>query len=215
MEGFGQSESTVAIGNYEWMEPRPGSMGKPSAGYDVDIVNDEGQSCADCEEGEIVFKTDRHVPVGLFVGYYRSEELTKAAWHDGMYHTGDIAWRDKDGYYWYVGRTDDTIKSSGYKIGPFEVESALNEHPAVHECAVTGVPDEIRGQAVKASVVLADGYRPSNQLIVQLQNHVKQITAPYKYPRVIEFVDSLPRTVSGKICRRTIRHKDADEWRCR
>ena len=129
MEGFGQSESTVAIGNFPWMEPKPGSMGKPSPGYDIDLVNDEGLPCAEGEEGEIVFRTDRFRPVGLFVGYYRGEELTRAAWHDGMYHTGDIAWRDKDGYYWYVGRTDDTIKSSGYKIGPFEVESALNEHP--------------------------------------------------------------------------------------
>lgn len=209
-EGFGQSEGTVAIANfYPWMKPKPGSMGKPSPGYDVDLVDDEGHSCATGEEGYVVFHTDKGKAVGMFCGYYRSPEQTRATWHDGLYYTGDIAWRDEDGYYWYVGRADDAIKSSGYKIGPFEVESALQEHPAVHECAITGVPDAIRGQVVKATVVLNPEYTGSDELVKELQNFVKHVTAPYKYPRVIEFVDALPKTISGKICRSVIKHADA------
>ena len=212
MEGYGQSETTVAIANFPWMEPKPGSMGKPSPGYDVDLLDDDGNSCADYEEGYVVFHTDKSKAVGMFCGYYKSKELTEAAWKDGIYYTGDIAWRDSDGYYWYVGRADDAIKSSGYKIGPFEVESALQEHPAVHECAITGVPDPIRGQIVKATIVLNQGYTGCDALVKELQNHVKKITAPYKYPRVIEFTDALPKTISGKICRRTIKHADMKKY---
>ncbi len=208
MEGFGQTECTVAVANYPWMDPKPGSMGKPSPGYDIDIVNDEGQSTEVGEVGQIVIRTDKRVPVGMFQGYYRDEALTESVWRDGIYYTGDIAWRDEDGYYWYVGRSDDMIKSSGYRIGPFEVESALLEHPAVLECAITGVPDEMRGQIVKATVVLTKGYTPGDDLVSELQNHVKSVTAPYKYPRLIEFVDELPKTHSGKIRRVAIRGKD-------
>ncbi len=208
MEGFGQTESVVMVGNFPWMEPKPGSMGKPSPGYDIDIINDDGQSCEVGEEGEIVIRTDGRKTPGLFRGYYRDEELTQRMWHDGLYHTGDVAWRDEDGYFWYVGRNDDMIKSSGYRIGPFEVESALIEHPAVLECAITGVPDELRGQVVKATVVLSQGYEASDELVMELQNHVKRVTAPYKYPRIIEFVDVLPRTISGKVRRVEIRTRD-------
>ncbi len=208
MEGFGQTESVVMIANYPWMEPRPGSMGKPAPCYDIDIINDEGNSCEVGEEGEIVIRTDGAKIPGLFRGYYRDDELTGKMWHDGLYHTGDVAWRDEDGYFWYVGRNDDMIKSSGYRIGPFEVESALIEHPAVLECAITGVPDELRGQVVKATVVLSSGYSPSEELVEELQNHVKSVTAPYKYPRIVEFVESLPRTISGKVRRVEIRTKD-------
>lgn len=147
----------------------------------------------------------------MFRGYFRDDELTNRVWHDGIYHTGDVAWRDEDGYYWYVGRNDDMIKSSGYRIGPFEVESALIEHPAVMECAITGVPDDLRGQVVKATIVLSAGYEACEELMVELQNHVKQVTAPYKYPRIIEFVDALPRTISGKVRRVEIRSRDRKE----
>jgi len=208
MEGFGQTESVVMVANFPWMDPKPGSMGKPSPQYDVDIVNDEGEPCEVGEEGELVVRTDHGKPPGLFCGYYRDEELTQRQWHDGMYHTGDVVWKDEDGYFWYVGRNDDMIKSSGYRIGPFEVESALIEHPAVLECAITGVPDDLRGQVVKATVVLSQGYEPSEELVSELQNHVKHVTAPYKYPRIIEFVDVLPRTISGKVRRVEIRTKD-------
>jgi acetyl-CoA synthetase len=211
MEGYGQTESVVMVATYPWMEPKPGSMGKPSPGFEMDIVDENGRSCEVGEVGEIVVRTDRRIPVGMFKGYYRDEELTKKVWHDGLYHTGDTAWRDEDGYYWFVGRTDDIIKSSGYRIGPFEVESALLEHPAVLECAVTGVPDELRGQVVKATVVLAAGYEPSEVLTKELQEHVKKVTAPYKYPRIIEFVTELPKTISGKIRRVEIREKDRIE----
>ncbi|MGE5529897.1 MAG: AMP-binding protein [Patescibacteria group bacterium] len=211
MEGYGQTECTVAVANYPWMEPRPGSMGKPSPGYDIDIVDDDGRSCEAGEVGEIVIRTDPRRPVGMFDGYYRDPERTAGVWHDGVYHTGDTAWRDEDGYYWFVGRTDDIIKSSGYRIGPFEVESALLEHPAVLECAVTGIPDELRGQAVKATVVLAKGYAPGDELARELQEHVKKVTAPYKYPRVVEFASELPKTISGKIRRVEIREKDGIE----
>jgi acetyl-CoA synthetase len=208
-EGYGQTEMTVSLAVYPGVEPKPGSMGKPSPGYDIDLLNENGQSCEVGEKGEIVVRTDKRIPVGMFQGYYRDPELTKRAWHDGVYHTGDVAWRDEDGYYWFVGRTDDVIKSSGYRIGPFEVESALIEHPAVLECAVTGVPDADRGMVVKATVILSKGYTASPELATELQEHVKRITAPYKYPRIIEFVTELPKTISGKIRRVQIREKDS------
>jgi len=208
-EGYGQTELTVMIATYPWMKPKPGSMGKPSPGYDVDIIDENGNSCEVGEEGQIVVRTDRNIPVGMFNGYYRDKELTEKVWHDGIYYTGDMAWRDEDGYFWFVGRADDVIKSSGYRIGPFEVESALLEHPAVLECAITAVPDPLRGQIVKATVVLTKNYKPSDDLVVELQNHVKTVTAPYKYPRIIEFVDELPKTISGKIRRVEIRENDS------
>ena len=208
MEGYGQTEMTVAVGTFPWMEPKPGSMGKPVPGYDIDIVAENGRSCDVGEVGQIVVRTDKGNPVGMFEEYYRDPELTHRVWHDGIYQTGDTAWKDEDGYYWFVGRTDDMIKSSGYRIGPFEVESALLEHPAVLECAVTGIPDEMRGQVVKATVVLAGGYSPGPELELELQEHVKKVTAPYKYPRIIEFVSELPKTISGKIRRVEIRQKD-------
>ncbi|HOJ78673.1 MAG TPA: AMP-binding protein [Bacillota bacterium] len=207
-EGYGQTELTVALATYPWLEPKPGSMGKPSPGYDVDIIDENGRSCEVGEIGEIVIRTNERKPIGIFDGYYRDQERTENVWYDGVYHTGDTAWKDEDGYYWFVGRTDDVIKSSGYRIGPFEVESALLEHPAVLECAVTAVPDEIRGQVVKATVVLTKSYSPSDELVVELQEHVKNVTAPYKYPRIIEFVTELPKTISGKIRRVEIREKD-------
>lgn len=211
MEGFGQTELTVTLATYPWMEPKPGSMGKPSPGYDVDLVDDEGNSCADGEEGQIVVRTNIKKPAGMFGGYYRDAALTQKVWHDDVYYTGDVAWRDEDGYYWFVGRADDVIKSSGYRIGPFEVESALIEHPAVLECAITAVPDEVRGQIVKATVVLTKNYKASDELVKELQEHVKKVTAPYKYPRIIEFVDELPKTISGKIRRVEIRQTDNDK----
>lgn len=207
-EAYGQTELTVAVGTYPWLEPKPGSMGKPSPGYEVDLMDEQGHFCEVGEIGEIVVRTDRHMPVGIFGGYYRDPELTKKVWHDNYYHTGDTAWRDEDGYFWFVGRTDDVIKSSGYRIGPFEVESALLEHPAVLECAVTAVPDEVRGQVVKATVVLTKNYTPSDELKKELQDHVKHVTAPYKYPRIVEFVTELPKTISGKIRRVEIREND-------
>ncbi len=208
MEGFGQTETVVLVANFPWMEPKPGSMGKPTPGYDIDIVTDDGRICEVGDEGQVVIRTDRGDPSGMFRGYHRDPELTASVWHDGVYYTGDVAWRDEDGYYWYVGRNDDMIKSSGYRIGPFEVESVLMEHPAVLECAVTGVADDLRGQVVKATIVLSSGYSPSNELVDELQNHVKTVTAPYKYPRIVEFVESLPRTISGKVRRVEIRTKD-------
>ena len=208
MEGYGQTESTVAIGTFPWVEPKPGSMGKPSPRYDIDLLNDDGKACDVGEEGQIVVRTGKGMPVGMFGGYYRDVELTTAVWHDDIYYTGDMAWRDEDGYYWFVGRADDLIKSSGYRIGPFEVESALIEHPAVIECAITPVPDPLRGQVVKASIVLSKGYIAGEELAHELQAHVKKVTAPYKYPRIIEFVSELPKTISGKIRRVAIREKD-------
>jgi acetyl-CoA synthetase len=207
MEGFGQTETTVTIATFPWMEPKPGSMGMPSPAYDMDLVTPDGRSAEDGEQGEIIFRTDKGKPVGLFMGYYRNPELTENVYFDHIYHTGDIAWRDEDGYYWFVGRNDDVIKSSGYRIGPFEVESALMTHPAVVECAITGVPDEVRGQIVKATIVLAKEYKDKagDVLIKEIQEHVKMVTAPYKYPRVIEFVEELPKTISGKIRRVEIR----------
>ncbi len=211
MEGFGQTETTLSVANFVYVEPRPGSMGKPSPLYDVEIVNELGEPCGWGESGEIVMHTAEGVTPGMFLGYYKDEALTSSVWHDGVYHTGDVAWKDEDGYYWYVGRTDDVIKSSGYRIGPFEVESALMEHPAVLETAITGVPHPDRGQVVKATIVLAKGYEPSDELAKELQEHVKKVTAPYKYPRVIEFVSELPKTISGKIRRVELREKDREK----
>jgi len=210
MEIYGQTELTVSLGNFTGMEPRPGSMGKPAPYYDIDVVDDEGKPCDIGEEGQIVVRTDKRKPIGFFRGYYRDEALTQKAWHDDMYYTGDMAWKDEDGYYWFVGRADDVIKSSGYRIGPFEVESAMLEHPAVLECAITAVPDPDRGQIVKATVILAKNYKGSNELVRELQEHVKRVTAPYKYPRIIEFVEELPKTISGKIRRVEIREQDKD-----
>lgn len=207
MEGFGQTETTLTVGTYPWVEPRPGSMGKKGPQYDIDLVDAEGRRVADGEEGELVIHVDRERPTGLFSGYLDDPKLNAAAIRDGLYHTGDVAVRDADGYFWFVGRTDDVIKSSGYRIGPFEVENALMSHPAVVECAVTGVPDDIRGQVVKATVVLAPEYRDHDPeaLAKEIQTHVKKTTAPYKYPRVVEFVESLPKTISGKIRRVALR----------
>jgi acetyl-CoA synthetase len=209
MEGFGQTETTLTIATFPWMNPKPGSMGVPNPQYDVDLLRPDGTRAEDGEQGEIVIRTDKGRPLGLFKEYYRDPKLTEEAWHDGVYHTGDVAWRDEDGYLWFVGRADDVIKSSGYRIGPFEVESALMTHPAVVECAITGVPDEIRGQVVKATIVLSNAYKDKagEQLVKELQDHVKKVTAPYKYPRVVEFVDELPKTISGKIRRVEIRDK--------
>lgn len=211
MEGFGQTETTMTLGTFPWMTPKPGSMGIPNAQYDIDLLRADGTPCEDGEKGEIVVRVGDKKPVGLFKGYYRDEEKTREAWHDGIYHTGDMAWRDEDGYYWFEGRIDDVIKSSGYRIGPFEVESALMTHPAVVECAITGVPDDIRGMVVKATVVLGKEWKDKagDDLIKELQQHVKRETAPYKYPRIIEFVDELPKTISGKIRRVEIRQKDS------
>ena len=216
MEGFGQTETTMTLGTMPWTTPKPGSMGLPNPQYDIDLIRPDGTSCEDGEKGEIVIRTttdergEMVKPIGLFKEYFRDEELTQKVWHDGLYHTGDVAWRDEDGYYWFEGRIDDVIKSSGYRIGPFEVESALMTHPAVVECAITGVPDEIRGMVVKATVVLKDVWKSKagDTLIKELQEHVKHETAPYKYPRIIEFVDELPKTISGKIRRVEIREKD-------
>ncbi len=210
MEGFGQTETTMTLGTMPWTKPKPGSMGLPNPQYDIDLIKPDGTPCEDGEKGEIVVRTGKGKPVGLFKEYYRDEELSHNVWHDDVYHTGDVAWRDEDGYYWFEGRIDDVIKSSGYRIGPFEVESALMTHPAVVECAITGVPDEIRGMVVKATVVLHKDWKSKagDDLIKELQNHVKHVTAPYKYPRIIEFVDDLPKTISGKIRRVEIREKD-------
>ena len=210
MEGFGQTETTMTLGTFPWMKPKPGSMGMPNAQYDIDLIRADGTSCEDGEKGEIVVRVGDKKPIGLFKQYYRDEELTREAWHDGLYHTGDMAWRDEDGYYWFEGRIDDVIKSSGYRIGPFEVESALMTHPAVVECAITGVPDDIRGMVVKATVVLGKEWKDKagDALIKELQQHVKKETAPYKYPRIVEFVDELPKTISGKIRRVEIRNND-------
>ena len=185
----------------------------PNPQYDVDLLRPDGTRAEDGEQGQIVIHTTNGKPIGLFKEYYRDAERTREAWHDGLYYTGDVAWRDEDGYLWFVGRADDVIKSSGYRIGPFEVESALMTHPAVVECAITGVPDEIRGQVVKATIVLAKDYKDKagDALVKELQDHVKKVTAPYKYPRVVEFVDELPKTISGKIRRVEIRATDNEK----
>lgn len=210
MEGFGQTESVVSVANFPWMEPRPGSMGKPVPLYDITIVDKENKPSDIGEEGEIVIKTGDKKPLGLFGGYYLNPEKTKEVCYEGLYHTGDTAWMDEDGYIWFVGRTDDMIKSSGYRIGPFEVESAVISHPSVLECAITGFPDPVRGQVVKATIVITNDYEPTEELKKEIQNHVKKVTAPYKYPRIIEFVDELPKTISGKIRRVEIRSKDQE-----
>jgi acetyl-CoA synthetase len=183
-------------------------MGMPTPGYDIEIVDEEGNPCEAGNEGEIVIHTSGSKPVGMFNGYYRDDQLTASVWTNGVYRTGDMAWMDEDGYYWFVGRADDVIKSSGYRIGPFEVESALMEHPAVLECAITAVPDPDRGQIVKATIVPSKNYNPSEELAKELQEHVKKVTAPYKYPRLVEFVTELPKTISGKIRRVQIRDED-------
>ena len=201
MEGFGQTETTLTIGNLIGTTPKPGAMGKPVLTYDVDIVDPDGNPCPVGETGEIVIRTDKKVPCGLFKGYYNDEERTAEVWHDGMYHTGDTAWCDEDGYYWYVSRIDDVIKSSGYRIGPFEIENVIMELPYVLECGVSAAPDEVRGQVVKASIVLTKGTEPTEELKKEIQNYVKKNTAPYKYPRIVVFKDELPKTISGKIMR--------------
>lgn len=210
-EGFGQSEGSVLLANFQWFEPRLGSTGKPSPIYDIHLVDKDGNDVKTGEEGSIVvMDVKNHPPVGLFTGYYKNPEMTEEKLLGKFYNTDDMASCDEDGYYCFIGRDDDVIKCSGYRIGPFEVESALLEHPSVVECAITGVPDPIRGQVVKATVVLAAGYTPSEELKKELQNHVKRVTAPYKYPRVIEFVDELPKTLGGKIKRGQIRKFDED-----
>jgi acetyl-CoA synthetase len=180
---------------------KPGAMGKPIPLYDIDIVDLDGNSCPVGETGEIVIRTDKKVPCGLFAGYYNNPEKTAEVWHDGLYHTCDTAWCDEDGYYWYVSRIDDVIKSSGYRIGPFEIENVIMELPYVLECGVSAAPDEIRGQVVKASIVLTKGTEPTEELKKEIQNYVKKNTAPYKYPRIVVFCDELPKTISGKIIR--------------
>ena len=210
-EGFGQSEGSVLLANFQWFEPRLGSTGKPSPIYDIHLVDKDGNDVKTGEEGSIVvMDVKNHPPVGLFTGYYKNPEMTEEKRLGKFYNTDDMASCDEDGYYCFIGRDDDVIKCSGYRIGPFEVESALLEHPSVVECAITGAPDPIRGQVVKATVVLAAGYTPSEELKKELQNHVKRVTAPYKYPRVIEFVDELPKTLGGKIKRGQIRKSDED-----
>lgn len=206
-EGFGQTETPLTIANLKHSTPRSGSMGKPVPLYDVEIQRDDGSRCNTGETGEICIRMEPR-PAGIMMEYYRDPEKTANAIYDGWYHTGDTAWVDEDGYFWYVGRNDDVIKSSGYRIGPFEIESELLEHEAVRECAVTGVPDPVRGFAVKATVVLADGFEGSDELTRELQAWVKHRTAPYKYPRIVEYVDALPKTVNGKIRRVAIRQKD-------
>ena len=214
-EGFGQTETTMTLGTMPWVTPKPGSMGLPNPQYDIDLIKPDGTSCQNGEQGEIIVRTDNVIPMGLFKGYYGDDALTRQVWHDGVYHTGDLAWRDEDGYYWFVGRTDDVIKSSGYRIGPFEVESALMTHPSVVECAVTGVPDPFRGHVVKATIVLKQEwkYKAGDVLVKELQEHVKKETAPYKYPRIVEFVEELPKTISGKIRRVEIRQQDESSYK--
>lgn len=212
-EGYGQTETTLQIATFPFMKPKPGSIGKPTPGWDIVLLNDEGEEVLPGEEGEICVRLKDGRPVGLFLGYMDEPDKTAKVIKDGVYHTGDKAWMDEDGYFWFLGRVDDLIKSSGYRIGPFEVESALITHPAVVEAAVTGVPDPVRGQAVKATIVLASGYEPSEELTKDIQNHVKKVTAPYKYPRIVEYVKELPKTISGKIKRAEIRAKDMEKYK--
>lgn len=209
MESFGQTETTLVIGNFVGTEPKTGSMGRPSPLYQVEVLAPDGNRCKNGETGEICIKADENPPCGLFVGYYNDEKKTNAVWYDGYYHTGDQAMRDEDGYLWYVGRIDDVIKSSGYRIGPFEIENVIMELPYVLECAITGVPDPIRGQVVKATIVLTAGTAKTDDLKKEIQQYVKENTAPYKYPRIVEFVDELPKTISGKIRRVQIREEDS------
>ncbi len=210
-EGYGQTETCLQLATFPFMKPKPGSIGKPTPGWDLVLMDDKGNPCPPGVEGEICIKLGKGRNLGLFIGYLDEPEKTASVMHDGYYQTGDKAWVDEDGFYWFLGRTDDLIKSSGYRIGPFEVESALITHPAVVEAAVTGVPDPVRGQAVKATLVLAAGYEPSDELVKELQNHVKKETAPYKYPRIIDFTKELPKTISGKIKRAEIRAKDTGQ----
>ena len=211
-EGFGQTETTVVLANFGWDAVKPGSTGKPSPIYNITLMDAEGREVEDGEEGYIVVNgIDEHMPVGLFTSYFGDAERTQRELGGKYYSLGDMAWRDSDGYYWFVGRGDDIIKCSGYRIGPFEVESALIEHPAVVECAITAAPDPVRGQVVKATIVLAKGYEASDALVKELQNHVKKVTAPYKYPRIVEFVDELPKTIGGKIKRAQIRREDHEK----
>ncbi|OWV24300.1 acetyl-CoA synthetase [Fibrobacter sp. UWB2] len=210
-EGYGQTELTLTTGNFGFSEPHPGSIGKPSPGYQMEIINAEGKPCEAEEVGELIIKIDQGKPFGMFGGYYRDAERTEKVFEGGVYHTGDTAYRDKDGFFWFVGRTDDLIKSSGYRISPFEVEEVLHKHPAVLEVAVTGVEDKSRGQAVKATVVLQKGYEASKELAKEIQLFAKNIAASYKSPRIIDFVTELPKTISGKIRRATIRDKDTAE----
>ncbi len=211
-EAFGQTETVLSLGNFIFDDGEPGTLGLPNPLFDINVYDAEGKVCGNGISGELCIKAEygERKP-GLFMGYYKDEEATKNAWHDGLYHTGDLAWRDERGMFRYVGRIDDVIKSSGYRIGPFEVESALMQHPAVLETAITGVPHPVRGQVVKATIVLAKGYEPSDELAKELQDYVKRTTAPYKYPRVVEFVDELPKTISGKIRRTEIRKKDIEK----
>lgn len=209
LNGFGQTETSVLVANFEWFDVLPGSMGKPNPAYQIDVVDENGNSCPDGVEGELVIRgASSNKPAGLFLGYYKDEAATNKVWYDDAYHTGDVVYRDEHGYFWFVGRNDDVIKASGYRISPFEVESAVIEHPAVVECAVTGAPDKVRGIVVKATIILAKGYEPSEELKKDIQDYVKKVTAPYKYPRIIEFVDELPKTISGKIKRAQIRKED-------
>lgn len=208
-EGFGQTEGPVLLANFPWFQPVPGSTGKPSPLYDIQLVDKEGKVCEDGDEGSLtIMDVKNHPPIGLFTGYYHNPEATERDLGGIGYNTGDMLWRDSNGYFWFVGRNDDVIKCSGYRIGPFEVESALIEHPAVVECAITGAPDPIRGQVVKATIVLAKGYEGTPELTKELQNYVKKVTAPYKYPRIVEYVDELPKTIGGKIKRAEIRKAD-------
>ena len=205
-EGFGQTEGNVLLATFPWVEPKPGALGKPSPLYDIKLLKENGEIAGPNEEGAIIVDNiDKFYPAGLFVGYYKNPEMTKEVLGGKFYNLHDMAYADEEGYYHFVGRNDDVIKCSGYRIGPFEVESAVLEHPACVECAITAAPDPIRGQVVKATIVLAKGYEPSPELIKEIQNHVKHTTAPYKYPRIVEFVDELPKTLGGKIKRAEIR----------
>ena len=217
-ECYGQTELTVTVCTYPWLEPKPGSMGKPAPLFDLRLLDENGEPCDDGIVGNMsITAAGKNMyefsgiglsdSPGLFRGYWKDREVTASVWSGGTYRTGDMAWRDGDGYLWFVGRNDDVIKCSGYRIGPFEVESALMEHPSVLECAVTAAPDPMRGQVVKASIVLAKGFSSSDELVRELQNHVKRVTAPYKYPRIVEFVPELPKTISGKIRRVEIREQ--------
>lgn len=201
MEGFGQTETTLVLGNFLGMKPKVGSMGKPNPLYHVELIDPDGNIVKTGEPGEVCIRVAEGAPCGLFTGYYEDKESTDAVWHDGYYHTGDLAWKDEDGYFWYIGRADDLIKSSGYRIGPFEIESVLMELPYIMECGVSPAPDPVRGQVVKASIVLVNGTDGTDTLKKEIQDYVKKRTAPYKYPRIIEFKDELPKTTSGKIIR--------------
>lgn len=207
-EGFGQTESTLMIGTFIWLDAKLGSIGKPSPLFNVELLDNDGEIVDIGDEGEISINVSEGVKPGLFKEYYKDPEKQAASWYDGHYHCGDTAWMDEEGYYHFIGRNDDIIKSSGYRIGPYEVESAVLSHDAVSNCAITGYPDPIRGQIVKATIILQPGYEESEELIKDIQNHVKKTTAPYKYPRLIEFVDEIPETISGKIRRVEIREKD-------